>query len=85
MRKQTVFIFLKHRAGTDSPCRIVSFGVKKNVEYGGIYQYVMLKDKTVNGNRVNLYKHPRYTGEQILLAEPSAKATYINTLIEDTK
>lgn len=82
-RNQTVFIFLKHRVGKDSPCRIMSFGVKKNVEYGGIYQYVMLKDKTINGNRINLYKHPRYTVEQILLAEPSAKKTkeiYIKAL-----
>ena len=69
-RGQTVFIFLKYRAGDNSPCRIISFGVKKNVEYGGIYQYVMLKDKVVNGNRINLFRHMRYTKEQILLSEP---------------
>ena len=28
-------------------------------------QYIMLKDKTVNGERRNLYRHPRYTDEQI--------------------
>ena len=44
----------------------------------------MLKDKTVNGNRTNLYKHPRYTGEQILTAEPSARAIYIDKLLEET-
>ena len=80
-RKQTVFIFLKHRSGKESPCKIISFGVKKSVEYGGIYQYVMLKDKTINGERINMYKHPRYTGEQIMAAEHSAKAAYIEELI----
>ena len=79
-RKQTVFIFLKHRSGKESPCKIISFGVKKSVEYGGIHQYVMLKDKTINGERINMYKHPRYTGEQIMAAEPSAKAAYIEEL-----
>lgn len=83
VRNQTVFIFLKHRSDKESPCRIISFGVKKNVEYGGIHQYVMLKDKTINGTRINLYKHPRYTEKQILLAEPSANASYIDTLIAE--
>ncbi len=81
-RKHTVFIFLKHRAGYDSPCRIISFGVKKNVQYGGIFQYIMLKDKIKNGNRINIFKHQRYTAEQILLNEPTAKAKYIDELIE---
>lgn len=80
-RNQTVFIFLIHRAGKDSPCKIISFGVKKHVEYGGIYQYVMIKDKIVNGVRNNIFKHPRYTGSQILQAEPTAKAMYIDELI----
>ena len=79
-RKQTVFIFLKHRNGHTSPCRIISFGVKKTVEYGGMHQYIMLKDKIVNGCRSNLYKHPRYTGAQILSAEPAANAAYIEAL-----
>jgi len=79
-RNQTVFIFLIHRGGEDSPYRIISFGVKKHVEYGGIHQYVMLKDKIVNGVRNNIYKHPRYTGTQILQAEPDAKALYIDEL-----
>lgn len=83
-RKQTVFIFLKHRTSKDSPCRIISFGVKKTVEYGGMHQYVMLKDKTISGDRINLYRHPRYTGKQILLSEPLASATYIETLIAET-
>lgn len=77
-RNQTVFIFLIHRAGKDSPCRIISFGVKKNVEYGGIYQYVMLKDKIKNGIRVNVYRHPKYTDNQIIANEPDIKATYIS-------
>lgn len=80
-RKQTVFIFLIHRAGKDSPCRIISFGVKKNVQYGGIYNYVMLKDKTVSGVRENVFRHPRYTAEQILLNEPTAEAEYIGELV----
>ena len=80
-RKQTVFIFLIRRNGINSPYRIVSFGVKKNVEYGGIHQYVMLKDKVVNGVRNNIYKHPKYTGMQILYAEPDAASSYIDELI----
>ena len=65
-RNQTVFIFVRHRAGVNSPLKIASFGVKKNVEYGGIYQYVMLKDKIVNEVRTNLFKHTRYTKNNIL-------------------
>ena len=81
-RKQTVFIFLKHRSGANSPCRIMSFGVKKNVQYGGIHQYVILKDKINNGVRINIFKHPRYTSKQILSNKPTAKATYIDELIQ---
>ena len=80
-RNHTVFIFLKHRSGKESPCRIISFGVKKNVQYGGIYQYVMLKDKLKDNVRVNIFKHPRYTANQILLNEPTAKADYIEELL----
>lgn len=76
-RKRTVFIFLKHRSGKDSPCRIISFGVKKNVQYGGIHNYVMIKDKIKNGVRVNIFKHPRYTYAQLLSNEPKAKTVYI--------
>lgn len=82
IRNQIVFIFLIHRGGKDSPCRIISFGVKKNVEYGGIHQYVMIKDKIVNGIRNNIFKHPRYTSTQILQAEPNAEALYIDELIK---
>lgn len=81
IRNQTVFIFLIHRGGDNSPYRIISFGVKKNVEYGGIRQYVMIKDKIVNGVRNNIFKHPKYTGTQILQAEPNAKALYIDELV----
>ncbi len=80
-RNRTVFIFLKHRSGMESPCRIISFGVKKNVQYGGIYNYVMIKDKIKNGIRTNIFKHPRYTSTQLLLNEPDAKADYIDALI----
>lgn len=82
-RGQTVFIFLKHRSDSNSPCRIMSFGVKKNVQYGGIYQYIMLKDKIKNGIRINIFKHPRYTAKQILTNEPEAKVDYINKLIDE--
>lgn len=82
-RHQTVFIFLKHRSGIKSPCRIISFGVKKNVQYGGIHQYIMLKDKVKNGIRVNIFRHPRYTSKQILMNEPEAKADYINKMITE--
>ena len=79
-RNQTVFIFLRYRAGINSPLKIASFGVKKNVEYGGIYQYVMLKDKIVNGVRTNIFKHCRYTKDNILLAEPDIIASYVDSL-----
>ena len=76
-RNETVFIFLKHRNGSDSACRIISFGVKKKVEYGGIYTYVMLKDKVTNGVRDNLFRHNRYGDDQIMLNEPGVIATYL--------
>lgn len=81
IRHQTVFIFLIHRNGPNSPLKIISFGVKKTVDYGGIYNYVMLKDKVVDGIRTNVFKHPRYTGSQILFSEPDARAEYIDKLI----
>ena len=31
----TVYIFLKHRSDSSSPCAVISFVVKKNVSYGG--------------------------------------------------
>lgn len=68
----TVYIFLKHRGGTESPCAIISFGVKKNVAYGGQNLYWMLKDKIVNGVRKTIFQHPRYTLEQKLENEPDA-------------
>lgn len=64
-----VYIFIKHRAGEDSPCCIVSFGVKKNISYGGINIYWMLKDKIVNGIRATIFQNPKYTNEQKLKNE----------------
>ena len=60
----TVYIFLKYRSGLGTPCGIVSFGVKKNVSYGGQKLYWMLKDKIINGNRITIYQNPNYTSEQ---------------------
>ena len=65
----TVYIFLKHRCGSGSPCGIISFGVKKNVSYGGQNLYWMLKDKIINGTRLTIYQHPKYTIEQKLKNE----------------
>ena len=73
-RKTTVYIFLKHRNDKDSNCAIVSFCVKKNTSYGGLYCYVMLKDKIENGTKRNLFRHNRYTDEQILENEPDYKS-----------
>ena len=67
-----VYIFLKYRAGIGSPCAIISFGVKKNVAYGGQNLYWMLKDKIVNGVRKTIFQHPRYTLEQKLKNESDA-------------
>ena len=61
--EKIVYIFLKHRSGTDSPCCIVSFVVKKNTAYGGQNMYWMLKDKIVTGNRSTIYQHPNYSDE----------------------
>ncbi|MCM1261391.1 MAG: PBECR4 domain-containing protein [Butyrivibrio sp.] len=68
----TVYIFLKYRYGVESPCAIVSFGVKKNVAYGGQNLYWMLKDKIVNGVRRTIYQHHQYTLEQKIKNEPNA-------------
>ena len=59
-----VYIFLKHRYGTDSACGIISFIVKKNVAYGGQHLYWMVKDKVINGIRNTLFQNPKYTLEQ---------------------
>lgn len=67
----TVYIFLKYRDGIDSPCGIISFGVKKNVAYGGQKLYWMLKDKIVNGVRQTIFQHPKYTLEQKTKNEPN--------------
>lgn len=64
-----VYIFLKHRRGEDSPCCIVSFGVKKNTAYGGQNMYWMLKDKVVCGKRATIYQHPNYPDEQKIANE----------------
>lgn len=70
-----VYIFLKHRGGTDSPCAIISFAVKKRAAYGGQTLYWMLKDKIVNGTRQTIYQNPKYTLEQKLENEPDAVQT----------
>ena len=64
-RNTTVYIFIKQRKGKDSSFRVISFGVKKKVSYGGVYTYIMLKDKIVNQIRRNLFRHKKYTQEQI--------------------
>ena len=71
-RNKTVYIFIKHRNGEDSPCVIKTFCVEKNTPYGGIYCFIMLKDKVVNGVRRRLFRHKKYTDEQIMAAEPNA-------------
>ena len=45
-----------------------------------IKMVVAMKDKTINNVRSNLYIHPRYTKEQILLAEPSINADYMKIM-----
>ena len=69
----TVYIFLKHRKGMDSPCCIVSFVVKKNVAYGGQNLYWMLKDKVIEGERKTIYQHPNYGDEQKVNNEQDRK------------
>lgn len=68
----TVYIFLKYRLETAPYCGIVSFGVKKNVSYGGQKLYWMLKDKIREGNRITIYRNPQYTLEKELENEPEA-------------
>lgn len=68
-KNTTVYIFIKKRKATGSSFRIISFGVKKQVSYGGIYTYVMLKDKIVNAVRKTIFKHKKYTDEQIVKNE----------------
>ena len=73
-RKQTVYIFIKHRSGMESNCGIVSFCVKKNTSYGGIYCYIMLKRKCKNGISVELFRHKKYSLEQSDIIENNLNA-----------
>lgn len=68
-KNTTVYIFIKRRQTNSNLFRIISFGVKKRVSYGGIYTYVMLKDKIVNAVRKTLFKHKKYTDEQVMINE----------------
>ena len=68
-KNTTVYIFIKRRQTNSNLFRIISFGVKKKVSYGGIYTYVMLKDKIVNAVRKTIYRHKKYTDEQVLINE----------------
>lgn len=72
----TVYIFLKHRSGVESPCAVISFVVKINTSYGGQKIYWMLKDKIVNGNRMTIYQNPNYTLEHKLENEPNAERVF---------
>lgn len=65
----TVYIFLKQRTNSSPVYGIISFGVKKNVSYGGQKLYWMIKDKIVNGNRTTLFQNPNYTLEHKLKNE----------------
>lgn len=65
-RDKTVYIFIKRRKGINSSFRIISFAVKKRVTYGGLYTYIMLKDKIVDSIRKNLFRHKKYMDEQII-------------------
>lgn len=64
-----VYIFIKRRQTNSNSFRIISFGVKKRVSYGGIYTYVMLKDKIVNSVRKTIFRHKKYTDEQVKVNE----------------
>ena len=64
-----VYIFIKRRQTDGNSFRIISFGVKKKVSYGGIYTYVMLKDKIVNTVRKTIFRHKKYTDEQAAMNE----------------
>lgn len=44
----------------------------------------MLKDKIKGNNRINIFKHPRYTLEQIKSNEPTVNLDYIKKLSENT-
>jgi len=68
-KNTTVYIFIKRRQSNSNLFQIISFGVKKRVSYGGIYTYVMLKDKIVNEVRKTLFKHKKYTDEQVMINE----------------
>lgn len=46
--------------------------------------YVMLKDKLKDNNRTNIFKHPRYTLEQIQSNEPTVDLNYIKKPIKKT-
>ena len=70
-RDKTVYIFIKHRNGEGSPCVVKTFCVEKTTPYGGIYSFIMLKDKVVNGVRSRLFRHKKYTDEQIEAIEPN--------------
>lgn len=66
-RGETVYIFLVKRKGADNYYRIISFCVKKSAPYGGIYYYIMYKYKLVNNEKIILFRHNKYTDEQILI------------------
>lgn len=68
-KNTTVYIFIKRRQTNSNLFRIISFGVKKKVSYGGIYTYVMLKDKIVNAVRKTMFRHRKYTDEQVVVNE----------------
>ena len=72
-KNTTVYIFIKRRQTNNNSFRIISFGVKKRVSYGGIYTYVMLKDKIVNAVRKTLFKHKKYTNEQVMINEEQVR------------
>ena len=72
-KNTTVYIFIKRRQTNSNSFRIISFGVKKRVSYGGIYTYVMLKDKIVNAVRKTLFKHKKYTNEQVMINEEQVR------------
>lgn len=67
----TVYIFIRQRLYSESSYGIISFGVKKNVSYGGRKLYWMLNDKIVNEKRITIFQNPKYTSEQKLKNEES--------------
>ena len=76
-KNTTVYIFIKRRRTSSNTYRIISFGVKKKVSYGGIYTYVMLKDKIVNAVRKTIFRHKKYTDGQVMENE-TGKLVAIN-------